>query len=87
MALLLWSLICTIEIMFGSEPFEDEKGNVDILRDLFIHNSAIQQHTDKRRPHIQKVKTVKAMRYNENIRGKRGAVRTCTGEKNDQRAG
>lgn len=28
MALLLWSLICTIAILFGSEPFEDEKGNV-----------------------------------------------------------
>ncbi len=44
-----------------------EKRDVNVFRDLFLHNGAVEQNTDEGRPHIQKIQPVKAVRDDEHI--------------------
>ncbi len=51
-----------------------EKRDVNVCRDLFLHNGAVEQNADEGRPHIKKIQPVKAVRDDEHIARERRGV-------------
>ena len=60
-----------------------EKGDVNVFGNLFLHNGAVQQNADEGRPHIEKIKSVKAVRDDEHISRKRRGVGAHPANEND----
>ena len=52
-------------------------GGLVLLPVIFFTDRAKKKNPDKRRPHIQKVKSVKAMRYDKHVSRKYRSVSSC----------
>ena len=61
-----------------------EKGNVNVLTDFLLHYEAIKNYADKRRPHIEKIETVEAMRHHKHVSCEDGSISPCAADVDDK---
>ena len=60
---------------------------MQIFSEIVFGNQAVHRNSDKGRPHVYEIKTVKAMRYNEHKRREGSRACACSADKQDERAG